>query len=194
MRTMAKLAMVVVLFSAGSASLMAEDTLVVEDDNGVILGPVISGATGDSNNWTFVYRQAGTWTMLRTAGPSRVEAALTPLHQTLIYYAQSNCAGGPVLTTLQQCCGQELVPVTVVAGSQIWEIDTLATVGMVVSSYIDTYTAPGVCTNFGPALVNGRTIALWGTISFAPPLAVVLNPVLFNDGFGTGDPTRWSNY
>lgn len=194
MRTMTQVTVALVLLLVGSAPGMGEETLVVVDNNGAILGPVISGATGDSNNWTFVYKHAGTWTTLRTAGPSRVEAALTPLHQTLIYYAGSNCAGSPVLAILQQCCGQELVPVTVLAGSEIYEIDTSATVDITVASYRDTFTAPGGCTNFGPALVNGRATTLWGTISFAPPLAVVLNPVLFNDGFGSGDPTRWSNY
>lgn len=194
MRAMTKVTVALVLLLVGSAPIVAEETLVVVDSSGAILGPVISGASGDSNNWTFVYKQAPTWTTLRTNGPNRVESALTPLHQTLIYYVGSGCTGSPVLAILQQCCGQDLAPITVVAGSQIYEIDTSATVDITVASYRDTYLAPGGCTDFGPALVNGRALSLWGTIAFTPPLSVTLNPLLFNDGFGTGDPTRWSNY
>lgn len=182
------------LLCFGAGALVAEETLVVVDSANSILGPVISAGTGGSKSWTFVYRQGGNWTTLRTSGPSRVESALTLIQQTYLYYSAANCAGSPVMATVQDCCGLDLAPITVVAGSDIFAIDSSTTVNLTVASNKDTTGAPGDCTNFPPELINGMAVNSWGTITFSPPLSVILNPQIFNDGFGTGDPTRWSNY
>lgn len=48
--------------------------------------------------------------------------------------------------------------------------------------------APGFPTTFVPAeMIEPLRV-------FTPPYFVKLNPVLFNDGFVTGDLTRWSNF
>ncbi len=186
-----KVATALAALSLSSSSIWAEDTLVVVDNNGVILGPVISGATGGSLQWTFVYRQAGQWTTLRTYGPAALTSDL-PASAPSLYFSASNCTGTPVMATPQDCCGSNVTPLTVLLGSTIYTIDTSAIVNLTVSS--NRGTPNGGCSNFPPELVAGMAVSLWGTVTFTPPLSVILNPLLFNDGFGTGDPTRWSNY
>ena len=205
MRMLVWVATALAALSLGSSSVWAEETLVVVDAAGTVLGPVVGQApivsTSDKDDFYFVYRVADTFVVLRILDSETVSTLGTSygqLEDAVLLWSGTGC-GGTLL-------GIGSAHVSFVTDeirrfpntNELWRIHTeLATPKLTGSEERFVEGVPGsICEDMNPG-GEMRSSTSWdvlGTLTFIPPLRVVLNPLLFNDGFGTGDPTRWSNY
>lgn len=184
------------LVVAVAAPVLAEETLVVMDSTGAVLGPVVSVQVPESNTYgfnrvVFAYRQGTEVTLLQTQSANRIDG----MHPAQLWYATGDCSLDPVMVEVDCCAVPEVMPFTLWEWGTIWAVDTATTSSFSTASYrLSGGTPPMECMPQTPASRNGHPIQLWGTISFTPPLSVGLNPVIFTDQFQTGDMSRWSNY
>lgn len=206
MRTvrLALLLALLLLAVGGAVSARAEETLVVVDDAGTVLGPVVGA--GCTSTWdcgwrqvTFVYRQGTGYVLLRTASSALVEDVAGPATTQSIYFQSADCSDTLGVVNPGDCCGGFPMPRIRLAGDELWAIDVTAQACQIethsrrrlgssgAASDCEVVTTPGW-------IVTGNCATPWGAFAFTPPLNVVLNPDIFADQFQTGDLRRWSNY
>lgn len=192
------------LAMCGAVSLRAEETLVVVDDAGTVLGPVVGA--GCTSTWdcgwrqvTFVYRQGTEYVLLRTASESLVEDVSGLASTQYVYFLSADCSGTLFVVDPGDCCAGFPIPRIRLAGDQLWAIDVTNEACSIVTASrrrLGSSGADSDCEAIDvPGMVaTGNCAAPWGTLAFTPPLRVALNPVIFADQFQTGDTSRWSNY
>lgn len=178
---------------------VGEESLVIVDGTGAVLGPVMDAAPVTANwgekinQFTFVYRQGAEITLLRTDGGGTIRSVFGE-GLARLYYSDSACSGDPVMATPQDCCQTSVAAAVVLSGTELWEVDySVAPSSHLVGSFREagaSYERP--CQPIPPINEDGNPVELWGTFEFTPPVELQLNPLIFNDGFGTGNGLRWS--
>jgi hypothetical protein len=188
----------------GAASVRAEETLVVVDNAGTVLGPVVGAgctATWDCG-WrqvTFVYRQGAGYVLLRTASDSMVEDASGLSSTQYVYFQSADCSDTLGVVDPGDCCGGFPIPRVRLAGTELWAVDVTSEACQIVTQSRRRLGSSGPSSVCEPVDIPGLVVAgncatPWGTIAFTLPLRVALNPAIFADQFQTGDLSRWSNY
>lgn len=195
----------VLLLAVGlAAPVGGQEMLVVVDSVGTVLGPVLSVAEPRNprmDYFTFVYRMGADFVVLNAL--SSGAGVEFPPTSNRLYYSSLDCSGTPAFALIENLPANAdpdtLFPGPVLFGmeGQIWRADT----GSVTSPVLvgsrraaARFPPPVGCIPITPAAMIGQPVTLIGTITFTPPLAIAINPLVFNDGFGTGTPSRWSNY
>jgi len=188
----------------GAVSARAEETLVVVDNAGTVLGPVIGA--GCTSTWdcgwrqvVFVVRQGTEYVLLRTASDSMVEDVSGLSSTQYVYFQSLDCSDTLGVVSPGDCCGGFPVPRIRLAGDDLWEIDVTnqaCSISPQSQRRLGTSGAASACepVSIPGFIATGNCATPWGTLAFTPPLRVVINPVLFADQFQTGDLSRWSNY
>lgn len=192
------------LLVSGVGIVRAEETLVVVDDAGIVLGPVVGA--GCVSTWDcgwrqvpFVYRQGTGYALLRTASSSLIEDAAGLSSEQYIYFSSADCSDTLGVVDPGDCCGGFPMPRIRLTGDELWAVDVTSE-GCQITTHsrrrLGSSGAISACEPVGPegVIATGNCAQPWGTLTFTPPLIVALNPVLFADQFQTGDLSRWSNY
>ena len=187
---------------AGPAA--AQEMLVIRDAEGTVLGPVLTVTEPRdlrNDSYLFVYRMGPNFVLLSTVPTG--DGVQVGSGNNYLYFADGDCTGNPAFARINDS-PPSADPSTVFPGpallgpdsGRIWRADTASTTTTLVQSKRAASRYPGVlpCEAITPAVMAGHSIISLGGIGFLPPLSVVINPLVFNDGFGTGDPNRWTNY
>lgn len=188
----------VALLALATTPCSGQETLVIVGGDGQVLGPVIDAAPVTAtasdriNQFTFVYRQGPNVVLLRTDSSGTVRSVFGE-NSARLYYTDVACAGVPAMATPADCCSTSVTPAVVLSGTALWRINySIAPTEHLVAAYREvgaSYERP--CNVITPSNILGNPVESWGTFEFTPPLTLQLNPLIFNDGFGTGDITRW---
>lgn len=188
----------------GVVSVRAEETLVVVDNAGTVLGPVIGA--GCTSTWDcswrqviFVHRQGTEYVLLRTASDALVEDASGLSSTQYVYFQSTDCSETVGVVSPGDCCGGFPIPRIRLTGDDLWAIDVTNQACSITTQSRRRLGSSGATSDCEAVSVpgfvaTGNCAAHWGTLAFTPPLRVVLNPVIFADQFQTGDLGRWSNY
>lgn len=197
----------VLLLAVGlAAPVGGQEMLVVVDSVGTVLGPVLTVAEPRNprvDSFLFVYRMGSDFAVLRA--PSSGDVVEFGTGTNRLYFSSLDCSGTPAFALIEDSPGNAdpgtLFPGPVLFGpeGEIWRADTSSvTSSVLVGSRRQGHRflpgTPQPCIQIAPAAMIGQPVTLVGTITFTPPLAVAINPLVFNDGFGTGTSSRWSNY
>jgi hypothetical protein len=196
----------VLLLAVGlAAPVGGQEMLVIVDSVGTVLGPVLTVVEPRNprvDSFVFVYRMGSDFAVL--TAPSSGDAVYSGTGTNRLYYSSLDCSGTPAFALINDAPGNpdpgNLFPGPVLFGpeGQIWRADTgSVTSPVLVGSRRQGHRSPSdiiPCIQVAPGAMIGQPVTLVGTIAFTPPLAVAINPLVFNDGFGTGTPSRWSNY
>lgn len=192
------------LAAGGAVSVRAEETLVVVDNAGTVLGPVVGA--GCTSTWdcgwrqvTFVYRQGTGYALLRTASDSMVEDVSGLSSTQYVYFQSTDCSDTLGVVSPGDCCGGFPIPRIRLAADELWAIDVTTQVCQIETQSRRRLGSSGAASNCEavgvPGMIaTGNCASPWGTLTFTPPLRVALNPAIFADQFQTGDLSRWSNY
>lgn len=196
----------VLLLAVGlAAPVGGQEMLVVVDSVGTVLGPVLNVVEPRNprmDAFLFAYRMGSDFAVL--SAPSSGNAVESGTGTNRLYYSSLDCSGTPAFALINDEPGNadpgNLFPGPVLfgPGGEIWRADTgSVTAQVLVGSRRQGHRFPLnsiPCIQVAPAALIGQPVTLVGTITFTPPLAVAINPLIFGDGFGTGTPSRWSNY
>ena len=184
----ALLALFVLVF-APFATLRAEQTLVLKDATGAVIGEVLDVTNGRAEApVTVIYRLAtGDFALLK-ADQNSVG------YNGIIRFETTDCSGTPyVYDTLaipSPITQWAFVVGVTEGGLTIFKYDPTATPAL--HSFHSYFGVDGTCqqADIADTAIPGQAVEPFP--SFVAPFSLDLNPVLFHDGFRSGDTARWS--
>lgn len=196
----------VALASTLATSVFAEELVVVTDDSGAVLGPVVGGTFQNSAfEWfLFAHRLGDTIIFLHsTPMGDRVETPGPSSHY--LYFSSPDCGGIPAFARLEDAAPVAVAPPRLytpillgVESGDVWGVDAFTVtppISVGSKRHAQGYPYPAMaCEQITPAALTGYPVDYLGTLSFTFPLHMGINPVIFQDQFQTGDMSRWSNY
>lgn len=168
----------------------AEDSLVVVDSAGTVLGPVIGRSGPNAHSWVDLMIRDGTEFVVLSANAAGVFASTGTF-----YFQDADCVTTPHWVGDPITVGVNLTPPATVSGMEVYAIDEGATHFLSSLSHIHVGSSawPVTCHQEGYAGLEVRDVTLLRTLpGFTPPLHLELNPLVFNDGFASGDTRRWN--
>lgn len=176
-----------------AAPVGGQEMLVVEDSVGTVLGPVLSVAEPRNprmDYFTFVYRMGSDFVVLNAL--SSGAGVEFPPNSNRLYFSSLDCSGTPAFALIENLPANadpgNSFPGPVLFGTegQIWRADTgSVTSPVLVGSRRQASRFPSdsiPCIQVAPAATIGQPVTLIGTIAFTPPLAIAINPLVFNMG------------
>jgi len=177
----------------------AEAPLVVLDTTDQVVGQIVGvglwnqGQTEEFQPTMLYVLDSGDFALFK------IERGGTPRPYSPIYFENADCSGQayanpPGSATFPMNNSMyTYVHVVAIPDRDIYRVATTSTPAIASIEGRKNLTT-GVCEAFSSSfeVIAAEFVEAWRADT--PPYRIALNPLIFNDGFGTGDPSRWTNF